>query len=193
MSAEIRPSTWSPAAEPVHQLRRNWGWFLVLGIVLLILGFLAMSATLFAGEFVTVFIGFMLLFSGGAEIASAVVSGRWRGFFAHLVVGILYLIAGIFMVMQPGAGLTALTLLVGVAFTVGGLFRIIVALSRHFHNWGWVLANGILMLVLGILIWGGWPYNAVWVVGLLVGIELVFNGITWIALGLAVRDALPSA
>jgi uncharacterized membrane protein HdeD (DUF308 family) len=193
MSTEIRPSFWPPAPESIHRLRRNWFWFVLLGIALLILGFLAMSATLFAGEFVTVFIGFMLLFSGGAEIANAVLSGRWRGFFAHLVVGILYLIAGIFLVLQPGAGLAALTLLVGVSFTVGGLFHIIVALNRHFHYWGWVLANGILMLLLGILIWQGWPYNSVWVLGLLVGIELVFDGITWIALGLAVRDAFPAA
>jgi uncharacterized membrane protein HdeD (DUF308 family) len=191
MSLEPRPGTWGPIDEPLHVLQKNWLWFLLLGIALLVFGILATQATFLAGEFVTVFLGCLLLFGGGVEIASAVLAGRWRGFFAHLLIGILYFISGVFIVEQPVSALAALTLLLGVSFLVGGIFRIVVALGQRFRNWGWVLVNGVIMVVLGVMIWRRWPFDTFWVVGLLVGIEMIFNGVTWIAFSLAVRSATP--
>jgi uncharacterized membrane protein HdeD (DUF308 family) len=74
------------------------------------------------------------------------------------------------------------------AFLVGGLLRIIIALTHRFRNWGWVLANGVVTFLLGLMIWQRWPEASERVIGLVVGIELIFAGWSWVALALAVRS-----
>src|SRR4029077_20317291 len=101
---------------------------------------------------------------------------------------VLSIVVGVLFLRAPGGALAALTLLVACFLMVGGLFKIIAAVSYRFAAWGWSLASGIIDLFLGVLIWQEWPASALWVIGLFVGINMIFRGFTWIALGLALRS-----
>ena len=95
---------------------------------------------------------------------------------------------GVLFLRAPLDALLALTMLAACFLMVGGIFKIVAALSYRFGAWGWPLVSGIIDLVLGLLIWWEWPASALWVIGLFLGISLVFRGMHWIALGLAVRS-----
>jgi uncharacterized membrane protein HdeD (DUF308 family) len=171
-------------------LRGNWFWFVILGVSLVILGLIALGSVVIASLAVAAAIGILLLLAGGAEAAGAFWCRAWSGFFLHLLSGILSIVVGVLFLRAPLNALAALTLLVACFLMVGGVFKIVAALSYRFAAWGWSLVGGVVDLVLGVLIWLEWPESALWVIGLFVGINLLFRGFNWIALGLALR-ALP--
>jgi uncharacterized membrane protein HdeD (DUF308 family) len=179
-----------PVESELNLLRKAWPLFLALGIVLSVLGVLAIGTALTGiATLVTIlFFGILLLVGGGVQIATAFLSRAWRGFFLHVLVGILYLVLGGLMIEHPVAAARGLTLMIAAGFLVGGLFRIVFSLgSERFPGWGWVLGNGIVTLIMGILIWRGWPESAVWVIGLFVGIDLFSAGGAWVMFALALR------
>ena len=114
---------------------------------------------------------------------------RWRGFFLHLLAGVVYFIAGVFMIENPIAAAVGLTLLVAACLLVGGILRIVLSVAERFDGWRWILLNGLISLLLGVSIWRQWPLSGQWVIGLFVGIEILFSGLSWLMLGLAVRSA----
>ncbi len=101
--------------------------------------------------------------------------------------GVLYVVLGLFFLRDPGDALLSMTLLLACVLMVGGLFRIIGSVMYHFPHWGWTLGGGIINLVLGIMIWQQWPVSGLWVIGLFVGIDLIFTGWTWVMLALSVK------
>jgi uncharacterized membrane protein HdeD (DUF308 family) len=103
---------------------------------------------------------------------------------------VLSIVVGVLFLRAPVNALLALTLLLSCLLMVGGIFKIVAALSYRFGAWGWPLVSGAIDVILGVMIWQGWPASALWVIGLFVGISLVFRGFNWIGLGLALR-ALP--
>jgi uncharacterized membrane protein HdeD (DUF308 family) len=139
--------------------------------------------------------GVLLLIAGITEAIHAVMVRNLKGFALHLLAAALYLIAGLFMLEDPVRAAAVLTLLLAAAFLVGGILRIIFSALAHFHGWAWVLLNGVVDVILGILIWRGWPETSLWVIGLFVGIDLLFHGWSWVILALTVRSvsAAPSA
>ena len=157
-------------------LHKSSFWLLVMGGLLIVVGLVAISASFIATLATVVMLGFLLMIGGAVEIVDAFLGRGWRGFWLHLLTGILYLVLGFLMVQRPLATAAIFTLMLAAALFVGGLFRIIVALSERFYGWGWVLLNGIITLVLGILIWREWPEAAFWVIGLFVGIDMLFDG-----------------
>ncbi len=173
-------------------MERNWGWLLALGIGLIVLGLLAIAlpavATLAAG----IFIGWLLVIGGVAQIADAFSARRWAGFALHLLSGVLYLLVGGLLVFDPLGGALALTLVLAAFLLVQGIFQIGLALRlRPALSWGWLLASGAVTVLLAILIWAGWPSSALWVIGLLVGIHLLMSGSALTMLALAVRRGMP--
>jgi len=168
-------------------LRRSRFWLLVLGALLIVVGMVAISASFIATLATVVVLGFLLMIGGAVEIVDAFLGRGWRGFWMHLLAGILYLVLGFLMVQRPLAAAAFFTLMLATAFFIGGLFRIIFALSERFHGWGWVLLNGIITLVLGILIWREWPEAAYWVIGLFVGIDMLLDGWSLVITALTVR------
>src|SRR5262249_36049919 len=112
----------------------------------------------------------------------------WGGFFLSLLAGVLHLVAGFIVLNHPLEALLVYTLLMAVFFFVDGLFRIVGALAGRFHPWGWMLLNGVITLLLGVLIWRQWPLSGLYVVGLFVGINLIISGVTYIALGMPARN-----
>jgi uncharacterized membrane protein HdeD (DUF308 family) len=97
------------------------------------------------------------------------------------------------IVANPGAGALVLTLILAVFFMVAGLFRIMAALTMRFPQWGWLLVSGIVTLLLGLLIWRQWPVSGLWVIGLFIGIDMIFCGWSWVMAALAARRSPPEA
>ena len=170
-------------------LRKSSFWLLVLGALLIVVGLVAIGASFIATLATVVVLGFLLMIGGAVEIVDSFLGRGWRGFWLHLLTGILYLVLGFLMVQRPLATAAIFTLMLAAALFVGGLFRIIVALSERFYGWGWVLLNGIITLVLGILIWQEWPQAAYWVIGLFVGIDMLLDGWSLVITVLTVRGS----
>jgi len=175
----------------LEAIRGNWGWLLGLGIVLIVVGTLAVAAPFVASVASAVAIGMLLLMGGIAQLVGAFWTRDWSGFFLSLLMGILYVVLGVLFLRAPGQALLTLTLLLACVLMIGGLFRIIGSVMYRFPHWGWVLVGGIINLALGILIWQEWPASALWVIGLFVGIDLMFTGWTWVMLALAVKNLKP--
>jgi uncharacterized membrane protein HdeD (DUF308 family) len=137
-------------------------------------------------------LGGLILMSGAAEAVGAFWCRRWSGFFLHLLSGVLSVVVGMLFLRAPLDAVLTLTLLLACLLMVGGIFKIVAALSYRFGAWGWPLVGGVIDLILGVLIWLEWPASALWVIGLFVGISLLFRGLNWIGLGLALRTLPPT-
>jgi uncharacterized membrane protein HdeD (DUF308 family) len=174
-------------------LRRNWGWFFVLGVLEIILGTIAIGASVVTTWAAVVFFGWLLVIGGFVSAAHGFWRKQWRGFFLDLVTGILYVVAGVMMIGEPTAAAVTLTLLIAMFLLMGGIFRIIVALSGHLEHSGWVMLNGLVTAALGILIWRQWPLSGLWVIGLFVGIEMIFYGWSLVMLSLIAKRVVGPA
>jgi uncharacterized membrane protein HdeD (DUF308 family) len=171
----------------LEHLRKAWFWLLVVGALLILVGLVAMGHAFMATVASVIFLGTLSLIGGGVEFVNAFRVRGWRGFWMHVLCGILYLVFGFLLVQQPLEAAAAFTLVMAAAFLIGGLFRILIALVERFQGWGWVLLNGVVTLALGIMIWRRWPYDTYWVIGLFVGIDMVFAGWSWVITALTVR------
>jgi uncharacterized membrane protein HdeD (DUF308 family) len=185
----------TPAVEPRvgHELRHlqsSWCWFLTLGILLVVCGTIAVGFPVITSAAAILVLAVVLLVAGVATIVSSFWAGKWSGFLVQLLVGIVYVAAGFAITERPLASIAVLTLFVAVAFVVAGAFRTLAALAIRFPQWGWALLNGVITFLVGMVIYRQverLPANALWVVGLLVGLELLLNGWTWIMLSLEIR------
>ena len=101
--------------------------------------------------------------------------------------GVLYVVVGFMIVANPGSSALALTLLIAMFLIFEGIFRIAIAATVRYPNWAWLLLHGVVNLFLGLAIWRQWPYSGLWVIGLFVGIDMIFNGWTLVMLGLAAK------
>jgi uncharacterized membrane protein HdeD (DUF308 family) len=180
----------NPRYEECLRLHRCSPWFLILGIVLMVVGALAIGAAFVAGLAFVLTLGILLLAGGVVQLVNAFLARSWKGFFLHLLAGILHLVVGMLMIELPEKALAVLTLLLAVAFLAGGLVRIVYGLLEDFSGRGWVLLNGLIALLLGIAIWRQWPESSAWVIGLFVGIDLIFNGWSWVMLGVIVKSSV---
>lgn len=176
----------------LHAARANWGWLLVFGIVLVIVGFMAVSMSFVATMATMTMLGVLALIAAVAEFVNVFESRGWEGVVLHLLSGALYLVVGFLVLAHPVKAAAAFTLMIAGVFLVSGVFRVVIAASMRFHNWGWEAAGGVLNIVLGMMIWQEWPESSLWVIGLFVGIDLVFSGATWISLALGLKS-LPAA
>jgi len=177
---------------PGHELEAfepDWRWFLALGIALMTLGLIAMGSCYFVSFVTLVMFGVLLFIGGVIQIVNSFWIGKWSGFLLHLLIGIFYIVVGTLIIDAPMESAVALTLLVAAFLIVGGILRIVSAMVLRFPNWGWPLLNGFIALLLGILIYRQWPASGLWVIGLFVGIEMFFNGWSWLMLSLDLRNA----
>ena len=170
-----------------QEIVQYWGWFLAFGIGLLVLGIAAVARSVTATVVSMLFFGWLLLLASGIEIAQAVMVGHWAGFFTHLLAAILFGVTGLLIIMRPLIGAEVATVFMAMFFMVGGLFKLVGSLAIALPGWGWQVADGIITFVLGILVMAQWPASGLWVIGLFVGINLIFDGWVWIALALGLR------
>jgi len=169
------------------QIMHNWGWMLIFGMALLALGVAAIARSVTATVATMVFFGWLLVVGSAIEIAQAILVGYWAGFFYHLLAAILFGVAGFMLIARPLISAEAVTLFMAMFFLIGGLFQLIGSLTVHLPDWGWQAIDGIITFLLGVLLLAQWPVSGLWVIGLFVGINLVFYGWAWIALALTLR------
>jgi len=179
-------------SEDFHQLHRCWIWFLILGVALMAIGFFAIGSPAVATLTTVEVFGFFLLMAGVVEVASAIWARGSGGFFQHLLSGLLYLFLGLVMAERPGLGAAGWTLVIAVFLVASGLFRIVFALGHRYTGRVWTFLSGGISVILGLMIWRDLPEATLWVIGTFVGIELIFNGLSWLMLGLAARTMKPS-
>lgn len=175
------------ANEEHSSLRAAWWMFLIMGVISIIIGMLAISSAFIATMASVVVFGVLLVVEGITGVIHAIMVRTWKGFAMNLLVAALYLLGGFFMLEEPIRAAAVLTLVLAAAFIVGGMLRVIIAIAVQFHGWPWVLLNGVIDLILGVMIWSGWPGTSLWVLGLFVGIDLLVHGWSCVILALAVR------
>lgn len=171
-------------------LLSQWGIFLAEGIILLILGCVAIVVPLLAGLVTTVFLGWLFLLAGIIGLVATLRAREAPGFAWALISAILAILAGITLIWNPLQGLLSLTLLLTAFFAIDGILMIVLAISHRRSlsgRWEWMLVNGIVDLILAAYIISALPGSALWAIGLIVGIDLVFGGATLIAMALAAR------
>jgi uncharacterized membrane protein HdeD (DUF308 family) len=171
-------------------VREHWMAFLIEGILLVILGFAAMIVPPLASLAVTIFLGWMFLISGIAGLVLTFWARKMPGFWWSLISAALAVVAGIILLAQPVQGTLTLTVVVGAYFLAEGVATIMYALEHRrdlSERWAWLLVAGIMDLLIAAIIIAGLPGSALWAVGLLVGINLLFGGATLIGMALAAR------
>jgi uncharacterized membrane protein HdeD (DUF308 family) len=174
-------------------IKKASGWSIALGVVMIIAGIIAMFAPWEAGLVITLVVGWCAIFNGFAQIVYAFrTHGGWH-IALEVILGIIYIIAGIYLLMHPRAGLLALTLILASFLLVYGIFALVLAFRiKPRKGWGWVLFDAIVTVLLALLIWFHWPWNSAWVVGTLFGISIFISGITRLMVSLAVRNIATS-
>jgi uncharacterized membrane protein HdeD (DUF308 family) len=178
------PTAIDVVVQVTPEMIHNWGWFLAFGIVLLLLGVVAVVRSVAATVVSMMFFGWLLVFGSIIEFVDAFMVGHWTGFFLHMLVAILFAMTGLLLVTKPVISAEAVTLLMSMFFLIVGLFQLFASLWTHLPGWGWQALNGILAAVMGILVLVQWPVSGLWIIGLFVGIDLIFYGWTWIRLAL---------
>ena len=172
----------------IAEVRAKWGWFVALGIALLVLGGIAFFNVFLATVVSVFYVGVLMLIGAGAEIAHAFGVKTWGSFFWLLLSGIVYAVAGIVTLMNPLLASVVLTFILAIALVAGGIFRIWSGFSaRPQKGWGWIVAAGVITLLAGIVIAMRWPVNSLYILGLFLAIDLTFQGWSYIAFGMALR------
>lgn len=174
--------------ESIRALRAKWGWILAFGIFSLVAGVVALGSTMTATASAVFIVGFMMLFAGAAEIVAAFNARDWGHRLTWLLLGAVYVFAGLVCIQNPFAAATILTLMLGIALIVGGLLRIFLATRmKQGTPWGWVVFSGLMSFFVGLMIVAKWPVSSFFVLGIFLGVDLIFVGSGWIAVALALK------
>ncbi len=172
----------------VSEIRSKWGWFVGLGVLLLVLGGIAFGNLLLATVASIYFIGSLMLIGGILHLVQAFQVKGWENILFWALSGLLYTLAGISAFINPLLASAALTLLMAVALLAAGIFRIWVGVKfRPEKGWGWIVAGGVVSVLAALVIALGWPVNSLWILGLFLAIDLLIQGWASIAFGLAIR------
>ncbi len=189
MAEQLRQGM-SPAGSQTlkHTIQESRSSIMIFGIILTLIGVVALVYPLTTAIIVKIMIGWVLLIAGLAQIIFAFSTTRWTDFFLELLVGILFAIAGVWLAFFPLTGVLTLTLFLAFTFVIQGVLEIISGFRMRPHEgWGWVLFAGILGVIVGLMILNNFPSSAAWAIGLLVGINLIASGIAYIALAMSAR------
>ena len=174
------------------ELPISWKWMIGIGVVLAILGVVALVNALDATLVTTIIVGWVLVAAGAMQLVAAFTgssSTGWR--ILQGLLGVLYIVVGFNIAFDPLSGAIALTVAVGLMLLIDGFARIIIAFVERGHGWGWTVGLGIVNILLGIWILTGIPMSGL-VIGFFVGLQLLFAGIVWIMLGFAGREVRPA-
>jgi len=171
----------------IEEVHKHTTWFLMMGIALVVLGLIAIGYTVEMTLISVLFLGWLLIIAGVLEVVHGFSRRPWSGFFINLLGGVLYAIAGLVMVSHPALAVVTLTLIIAMMLVVAGLFRLFIAFTTPLHHRGWLILNGAISIALGVMIWESWPTSGLWVIGLFVGIDMIFDGWTEIILALGAR------
>jgi len=169
-------------------IKKNSGLTIATGVVMLLMGIFAMASPLVAGASLAVMVGVLLLIGGVSQLVFALKAGS--GLFA-IILGVLTVIVGGYMVSNPGAALATLTIFLAAYLIVSGVFEVVIAFQiKPADGWGWTFLSGALSVILGLMFWSQYPLSGAWAIGILLGIKLLFSGLSLLMLGMAARSAV---
>lgn len=170
-----------------ERLRSHWFWFLGYGALCVAFGLLALTLVAESTVAVVFIIALMLVVAGGTEIVIGFNSRDWPSFFLWVVSGLFYLLFGAFAIARPETAAAVITVFVGAGFLLAGVARIWLGWRFPAERKAFLVAAGVVTTLLGVLILAGWPGNTMLILGTLFGVDLVFYGAGWVALGLKLR------
>jgi uncharacterized membrane protein HdeD (DUF308 family) len=175
----------------IEEVRKSWGWFLVFGILLMILGAACVGKAQTATTFSILALGWILAISGVVWLVSSFYAWSWGGFFVYLLNAIIRGVTGYLLIRHPDAGAEGVTMLLAALFIVGGLFRAAGAGVIQFPRWGWTVFAGLVSVALGVYLLATWSTSSTFFVGIAIGIDLIFDGAALIGFAGAIHS-LPS-
>ncbi len=179
------------APEFLEQSRRlagKWGWFVVLGLLMIAAGVFALGETVMVTLVSVLVIGALLIVAGVVQLVHAFGNRDWRSSLFGAVCGALYVVGGFLIMMEPVRGSLVITVFLIAALAVGGILRIVLALRhRDVHGWWLLMLGGVISLTLAAMLFASLPWSGLWVLGMLIGIELLVQGFTWTSFGFALR------
>ena len=191
MSTSDTPNIQRAVANALHQ---HWKLYLAEGILLLVLGFIAIVIPPIATLAVTILLGWLFLLSGVMGLYTTFMMRHAPGFWWSLLSAALALLVGASLLAMPASGALSLTVVLVAFFMIEGVISIMFALDHKREltgRWGWMVASGVVDLVLGVMILSGLPSTAAWAIGLLVGINMLFGGSALIGMALHAKNAAP--
>jgi uncharacterized membrane protein HdeD (DUF308 family) len=185
----IQPDIEGIRRQMAATIHAHWKLVLAQGIVMMVLGFLAVAEPNVATIAIGIFVGWLFFIGGIFRALSLWQSRGMPGFAWSLLTAVLAIVLGLILIFRPLAGVLTLTMVLIAFFILEGITAIVLAVQHreHLRSWGWVLFSGIVDLLLAFLIWDGWPSSADWAIGLLVGINMLFFGLSLVMTALAAR------
>ncbi|MBY0320539.1 MAG: HdeD family acid-resistance protein [Reyranella sp.] len=173
------------AAEP---LRAKSGWIVALGIVYVVAGAVALSSVVMATVISVFLVGIMMIVAGIAEVFNALQVKSWGKFVLWLLLGALYVIAGILTFENPLFAAKLLTLLLGASLIASGVVKIVLGFSmKAGPSWVVVVLAGLVTVFVGAVIVAQWPVNSLYILGIFLAVDLIFTGVGWISIGLGLK------
>jgi uncharacterized membrane protein HdeD (DUF308 family) len=176
----------------IEEVRKSWGWFLIIGILLMILGATCIVKAQTATTFSILALGWVLAISAVFWFIGSLQALGWSGFFIYLLNALIRGVTGYLLIRHPDAGAEGVTMLLAVLFVVGGLFRISGAGVIRFPYWGWTVFAGLVSIGLGVYLVATWATASTIFVGVAIGVDLLFDSAALIAFAAAIHS-LPSA
>lgn len=169
-------------------LREKWGWFVALGVALIMGGGIAFGNVMAATVASVYYVGMIMLAGGVLHLGQAFRVKKWENVFYWILSGSCYTVAGVFAFLNPLLASTMLTFLMAIALIVAGALRIWTGFRlRPLEGWGWIALGGLVTLLAGLVIAAGWPVNSLWILGLFLAIDLVMQGLALIAFGVLAK------
>ncbi len=172
----------------MKQAHRNAGRLVALGVLQIVVGFVILLAPLAGGLAVAVVMGVAMIVGGVARLVAAFAADSFGIGALAFVWGLLVAAAGFYIFTNPGVGLVTLTLVLSMMFSVNGLTECVAAFHvRPERGWGWMLTGGLVSVLLALMVWRQFPLSGIWLVGTLLGVNLLMSGLTTTMIGSAAR------
>jgi uncharacterized membrane protein HdeD (DUF308 family) len=175
-------------ATPVDVVRQASTWSILWGVLLIVFGMLAVGSPFLAAVAVNVVIAWLIVLAGAVHLTLAFSAHSAGSVIWKLLVGVAYLLFGGYVILHPVLAVASLTLILASLFLIEGVLDIVLFFKmRPMRGSSWVLIDGIITLLLGLMIYAQWPSSSVWAIGTLVGVSMIISGITRVMMSLAVR------
>jgi uncharacterized membrane protein HdeD (DUF308 family) len=170
------------------ELSRHWKWLLIVGILCLVLGFIGLGMTFLLTLASVLYFGVLILVAGAAQLVQGFRASGWRSVLAHLLIALLYILAGLMIITRPLLASVLFTGALAGMLVLIGILRCVVAIQhRAMQGWAWALVGGIVTVLLGLMILARWPASSLWVIGLFLAIELIVQGWSLVMIAVAAR------
>ena len=171
------------------EVRKNWGWLMFMGVLLLILGIVGMGMVGMLTIASIYYFGFLAVAGGVFLLIDAFKAEGWKSKIWEILIALLYVAAGVVMITNPGASAVWFTFFIAAFLLASGIFRIIIGfqIRSEVKGWGLTVFGGVASIVLAVMIFNQWPYSGLWVIGLFLAIEMIMQGTSMITIAMAAR------